>query len=232
MRRHASAWTASGAEFVTAREGIRAVLDDLSWRPVAWLSEETFLGRADSSQSVEYLLTILGPRPEPSLGAGIAVLVTVPPSLRPYVVGGRYLAGDGAVSELPADELDGCSLWIEAPTRAGKLQLDLSEAVGPYLRGVSARGVPRSSAPTVAFTLASPEIFLDARVLLPWASLEIEAVSGDWSCVDAAGSPVAAEGGPDGLLLTALRFPDSPGSDETFTLELEAAPLAPGRRSG
>lgn len=81
IRAHLDAWQEAGAERVTAREAIEALLDDGSWRLVAMLSEETWLSEA----RVRYTMQLFGRGIVVSEEYPQWVLVTIPPFLRGQV---------------------------------------------------------------------------------------------------------------------------------------------------
>ncbi|HEY6328541.1 MAG TPA: hypothetical protein VI756_04320, partial [Blastocatellia bacterium] len=57
IRNHVEAWKSAGASIVTARNGVRAVIDDSAHRLTAWLDQETFILSQHDPWAVRYRLS-------------------------------------------------------------------------------------------------------------------------------------------------------------------------------
>jgi hypothetical protein len=195
IRRHMDVWKEAGAEFVTARQGVKALVEDLSWNLTAWLEQETFLD--DSNRyGVRYRVNLLGRGIQPSEDFPHHVLVTVPPWLR-----GRFnevLVNHGGTEVEPDMRAGTETFWIRVTKRDGlTCTFWMSEPVGPSIRSVEEHepGVWR-------VLIDSTETFLNARVLVHCETLP----SGDWEVRDGDGRLVSCRVEEDGLLLPELRF--------------------------
>jgi hypothetical protein len=180
---------------VTARQGVKALVEDSSWNLAVWLEQETFLD-GSGRHGVRYRLNLMGGGIEPSEDFPHHVLVTVPPWLR-----GRFteIAVNQGDTHLEPDMGAGKeTFWIRV-TKRDELTCTFwtSEPVGPAIRSIEEHepGVWRLS-------LDADDAFLNARVLIRWKVLP----PGDWEARDGGGRPVLCRSEEDGLLLRGLRF--------------------------
>lgn len=227
--RHLASWQEAGAEVVTARRGVEAVLDDLTWRPLPRLVEETFV--AGPANEVRYRLQLLG---QGFSGQGIPasaefpheLLIPVPCFLRGMIDSLRICTK--APSELSAEpEMDagGTAFWLRWP--GGELpsvRFRLERRIGPRVVRLEVIEAGRWH-----LELAADEPFLKARLLLPW-ELGLPRDEGlPWNVRRA---PSTAEGNrgqawrvrpqPDGLLLENIAFAaDDLGNPENLLFTLE-----------
>ena len=211
VRRHLAAWQAAGATFVTAGEGVEAVVEDRAWRPVPRLGEETFVVARGAPQEVRYRLRLLGRGIPFGESSPHHVRVPIPCSLRSRVAEVR-VDQDGPL--VPEVEDDGGGFWLRLTSdRPIFCTFRLNEPVGPTLADVKPEGVG------YRLVLTSEAPFLNARVLVSWA--------GDFRRPSAGrpGSPWLARSTEDralacrqengGLLLTGLLLrPGRGGSDQ------------------
>jgi hypothetical protein len=212
------AWRRAGAEVVTAGEGVRAVMDDRSWRPVPLLEAETFVAApAGELQEVRYRLRVLGRGIVPTEAFPHHLLVPLPCSLRGRFV--ELLAGrEGSEPDPPEVDAEGTAFWWRWRSADPiVVTFRLREPIGPNLALLepSAEGGFR-------LRLAAPAPFLAARVLVPWARLEAEAGDG-WEAFDGDGASVDCRPTSGGLLFERLRFEEDPEAgrlDRARPLEL------------
>jgi hypothetical protein len=195
IRRHMKAWKYAGAQFVTVRQGVKALVEDLSWNLAAWLEQETFLD-GSGRHGVRYRLNLLGGGIQPSEDFPHHVLVTVPPCLR-----GRFtevVINHGATHMEPDMDRGKETFWIRV-TKRDELTCTfwMSEPVGPVIQSIEEHepGVWR-------VLLAAADAFLNARVLIRREGVP----PGKWTARDGGGQPVSCHTVDDGLLLQGLRF--------------------------
>jgi hypothetical protein len=124
VRDHLDAWRAAGAERVTARQGVEAVLDDGTWQLQARLASAFWSARGEC---VRYTLRLLGRGIPVSSDYPQAVRVTIPPFLRPRVRAVRVLQGN---TVLPVETQTEDGFWLMLTTRAPELycEFELEQA--------------------------------------------------------------------------------------------------------
>lgn len=199
-RRHLAAWRGAGAAFVTAREGVEAVLDDASWHAVPRLLEETFLLSFGATREVRYRLTLLGRRIPASESWPRHVLVPVPCSLRRRLEEFRIESSDEIGS--PELEAGGGAFWLRRTSEAPVfVTFRLSSPCGPALIDLERVGDREWR-----LVLESPFPFLNARVLVPGSRLDPGLEGAAWEARDTAGRTLTCREQTDGLLLARLSF--------------------------
>ncbi len=219
VRRHVAAWRQAGATFVTAREGVREVLDDLAWQPVPWLGEETFLPCRSGGQRVRYRLRLLGRGLTASADFPHHVPVPVPPSLRPLLQGieARQGGAELAVEIEPGAD----AFWLRLENLAAPVRccFSLRRAIGPTLGNSERIG----DGWRLALTASRP--FRNARLLLPWEDLGAvpqRAAGVSWAATDRHGRALGCAPENEGLVLAPLTFHDLAGG--ALHLELRPQP--------
>lgn len=105
-RRHLAAWRRAGASFVTARQGVEAVIDDRSWNPVPLLSGASFRLARERRPEVTFRLEVLGRGIPVSEDFPQHLLVVVPCSLRRHLESVKI---EGNAAEL---EEGGTTFWL------------------------------------------------------------------------------------------------------------------------
>jgi hypothetical protein len=202
VRKHLEAWREAGATFVTAREGVKAVLDELSWHPIPWLNEETFITCPDGQQAIRYKLTLLGPDiPASATPYPFHLLVPIPPSLRSHIISIEAEAGQEEQAVPVEYEQAGSAFWLMLETTENPIFCTflLSEPIGPVLHDLSS-----DDGEVWQATLHSALPFQAARVLLPRETRQRP--EGRWHAQDEEGQTLPCQTDPEGLLLSSLRF--------------------------
>jgi tetratricopeptide (TPR) repeat protein len=182
---HLAAWQGAGAEIVTARQGVEAVLDDLTWQPLPRLLAETFV--MGSQYEVRYDLHLLGKDIPVSEDFPHELLIPVPCSLREHLKSIRLCSSllcpslknytRGNATNIPKNTprsiprgiepemtADNTAFWL--PWQGGELPtvcFVLEQRIGPELLRLD-------PAEEGCWTLevAADEPFHRARLLLPW----------------------------------------------------------------
>ncbi len=203
LRQHLNAWQRAGATFVTAREGVRRVLDDLAWHPVPWLEDETFLPYQAGHQCVRYTIRWIGKGLTASSSLPQHVRVTTPPSLRPLLLGLEVRQAESRLQVRLESQNSGFWLRLEDLSEPITCWFRLEQPIGPTLQ--QARLVENGW----EMTLAAPRPFRNARLLIPWELLP-EAPNFDtstcWSLADDEGSTYQCTSDADGALVFPLAF--------------------------
>jgi hypothetical protein len=190
IRRHLDGWRKAGAEIVTARQGVKAVVHDWSWNLVPWLEEETFSSGA-GRYGVRYRIRFLGEGIRPSETSPHHVLVPIPPWLR-----GRFASitvTTGGSSFEPELDPGKEAFWIRVAELEGvTCTIWTPEPIGPFVRSLDEK-----ESGIWSVLLEAPDAYLNASVLL-------EALpSGEWTV--GGGSHYCRED-EDGLAIYGLRF--------------------------
>jgi hypothetical protein len=218
IRRHIAAWQGLGATFVTAREGVKAVLDELAWSSVPWLAGETFVLRQDGRHEVLYTVTALGQGIPVSPLFPRHLLITVPPFLR-GMVDCVHVQQDGV--KLPVEWQASHCFWVVSSS-GQPLECTFTLARSA---GLSLRGLARDSDGWQA-TIAAGAPFRKARVLLVWGdSLPRSADAWDIRCET---RPVPHTVGSQGLLLDLPEPAGNMGGMATWKLVLH--PISDGHQ--
>lgn len=138
IRAHLSAWQAVGARRVTAREALRALVDDGAGSLRAWPAGAAW----DAARGrVSYALELLGRNIPVSEAFPQSVLVTIPPVLRARVRGARAWQGE---QELDAEWNSARDLWLRLTQKeAIRLELELAAPEGPVGVGTSGEQIRR-----------------------------------------------------------------------------------------
>jgi tetratricopeptide (TPR) repeat protein len=200
IRAHAAAWVEAGAELVLARDGVRAALAEKSWRPVAWLDEETHLFLSPDTYALSYRLSVLGPEPGEAADP-FAVLVPVPPSLRPTATSARLVRSDESTEESPTEDLRLGYLWVRPGAGDNRIVLTLERPAGLEATVETPVGTGRAGV-----TLRAADPFARARVVIGWSLLGTAQPSQQWRCTDDAGRELAVSALGEGLLLADVSF--------------------------
>lgn len=203
IQQHIAGWQQQGATFVTARDGVKAVLDERVWSLQTRLVSETFIAGLSGEQHVRYRIELLGRHIPVSEDYPQHILVTVPPSIRP------------AVTDLCAHQ-DSRALTMEWHREAGYAWLVLTRAATPvYCEfvlnqpiGPTVQHIMRNDNNTWAIQFCAQHPFRRARVLLPWQALDkgYNPSKANWKAQDEAGQDLRCEACDAGLLLSSLRF--------------------------
>jgi hypothetical protein len=216
IRNHAAAWVSQGAELVLARDAVKAVLDDMSWRPVAWLDNETHLFLAPDAYAVSYRLNVLGPDLIPEDADPFQVLVPVPPSLRSSATSACLVRDEVTAEEIGPADLEFGYLWARPDSNESALVFMLSHPAGPEATMETEPDTGR-----FCVTLRAAEPFVRVRVVVGWSLLGTTDGPGSWRCTDDEGSEIAVSAVRDGLLLADVSFLSAGGdSRESVTLRL------------
>ncbi|MEM7585731.1 MAG: hypothetical protein AAF560_20240 [Acidobacteriota bacterium] len=165
IRQHLAAWKRRGASVVTASEGVRRVLDDVTWHPIPWLAEETFVVEGDTTQTVRYRVQWVGRGASATFDLPQHVLVTTPPSLRPLISRLELQQTEARQPGQLASENHGFWLRTEDLAQPAHCWFHLTRAIGPTLREVQ----PLDDG--WRLLLDAPTRFLRARLLIPWSLL-------------------------------------------------------------
>ena len=235
IRRHLAAWRDAGARFVTARQGVEAVLDDRTWSPLPRLREETFLVSLDGPPEVRYRLAVLGRRIPVSETFPQHLLVPIPCSIRRHldaVFIERQRATAGPERRAPEIEREAGAFWLRRTSGEPiTVAFRLRRPVGPRLTAV----VPAAEN-AWRLELVSPRRYRNARVLVGWPPGVDAAAASSWQARDAAGAPLECRAESRGVLISSLRF-DGGGTDRPAPLQILLSRPAvndasPPRRSG
>jgi hypothetical protein len=213
---HVSVWTRTGASFVTARQGIRLLLDDISWRLVPWMDQETFICRRVGEQEVRYRITMIGRGITASEAFPHHVLIAAPLSVRGKIICVRVMQnGLPLAIEM---EKEGTEFWVRLTNSETPLfcNFTLNEEIGPVIEAFDSG--PRGA---VRLVLSSPVRFLRARVLLPWRELQlgVAGLQREFEARDAHSTVLDCRPEADGLLLSPLRF-EADGMGGVLPLEI------------
>ena len=208
VRKHIEAWQKEGAIFRTAGEGIKEVLEDLAWHPVAWLEDETFVARPGEEQEVRCRVRFLGRGIPFSDLFPQHALVTVPPSLRALARAVR-VDHSGETREEFLEE-GRASFWVvgKRPQEPVFCTFRLSAPLGPWVKGLEMD--PRGGGKV---TLQSPAPWQGARILLPWDSGIFSFPGADWDAREEGGRPLHPRPDPMGLILGPVDFQARPGEN-------------------
>jgi tetratricopeptide (TPR) repeat protein len=221
IRRHMEAWSGAGASFVTAREGVRAVINDTTWRLAPWLDQETFILRDSGPRNeVRYRLSTLGDGIVASESFPQQVLTPIPASLRDLVTSIRVVQG-GLELEIDIESGAG-AFWIKLTGRQGPVYctFELREAIGPRLDTIR-----QGSEGVCTVSLSAPARFLRGRVLLPWTDLLVgaNAAHNGWLAWDDQGQELDCLFDHEGLIVSPVRLrPVANGSAPAVEITLHA----------
>ncbi len=204
IRHHARAWTKAGAVFVRARDGVRAVIDERSWRPVAWLESETFVSSPEGPQ-VRYRVLVLGPQAPPATLLPLEVPVPIPVSLRPLITSARFLRDGGGVEETGRQDLTGGEVWVTWTDEPCWLELSLAKPVGPQLVQV------RRSDNDRLLEFEAPGPFRQARAFVQWQALGASGTTDLLAATDSRGRAIEVVSDLDGVILFPLSFVNEKG---------------------
>ena len=204
IRKHIDVWTASGASVVTAREGVKAVLDDTAWQITPWLEQETFVLRDDGDPcEIRYRISLLGRGITPSPFFPHQVLVSIPASIRDLVTSIK-ISQSGEEFD-PEIEIDSGTFWISVTRNEEPIYCTflLREFAGPRLDRVK-----RLSDDTRMLSLSSDVQFLRSRVLAPWNLLQAEPGPAKLNAVawDDRGRELDCTVDKDGLVFSPVAF--------------------------
>lgn len=226
IREHLEAWRKQGARFVTAREGVRAVLADATWRLVPWLAEETFVLSAPEACEIRYRVELLGDGIPISETWPQEVLVPVPPSLRPGLEALRFEQNGRPLSH--DREKGSPQAWVRLTSPDPVFVFfHLVDRPGPFLRSVS----PAADSGW-RLTVEAPETFRRARLLVPWTFLEPPGKGPpEWAGTLPSGEALEPRPEPGGLLLAGVRL-GAAGDRGPVTQELLLRPVTAPRPAG
>ncbi|MEM7352707.1 MAG: tetratricopeptide repeat protein [Acidobacteriota bacterium] len=226
LRRHLEAWQQAGAKPVTARQGIRRVLHDITWQPVPWLEEETFISVDPDRQRIRYRLQILGRGLTASADFPHQVPVPIPPSLRPFLQGIEVRQGGTRLAQ-PCEPA-GSAFWIRLEDLDRPIQcwFDLRQAIGPQATRIE---------PAVEgwnLTLSASPPFLQARILVPWQGLaekSATAIHARWQADSEQDGSLHCEPEDEGLLLYPLSFHSANESSAPVSVRVHVRSLPSAR---
>ena len=211
IRKHLEAWEEGGATFVTAREGIRELVEDAAMQSVCWLEDETYVSAPGAEPAVRYSVALLGRGIPFSDRFRHHLLATIPPSLR---------AGLESVELFQGGKRLECELEQEAGhfwfTSAGKDEtlhcvFHLRSAPGPRLASLQARDED-----TWLAEIVSPLPFRRANILLPWQLALPKRQDCTWCAVAGDQTEVRCAAEAEGLLISDLFLDDATGSHRTI----------------
>jgi hypothetical protein len=203
IRQHIADWQQQGATFVTALDGVKAVLDERVWSLQTRLVSETFMAELGGEQHVRYRIELLGRHIPVSEDYPQHILVTVPPSIRPAVAD---LCAHQDLRALPVEwhREAGCA-WLVLTQAATPVYCEfvLNQPVGPTVQHIT-----RNDGNTWMVQFCAQHPFRRARVLLPWQALDkgYNPSKATWKVRDEAGQDLPYEACDEGLLLSSLRF--------------------------
>ena len=220
IRRHVAAWQQAGATFVTARQGIREVLDDLSLRPTALLENETFLSGPGRDAEVRFALTLLGAGISCSREHPQHLLVTVPPAIRPFLQSIEVRQGDRRVT--CEEDRSAHRFWIVIDRSDLPLccHFRVASVPGPRLASLEPDGVDSWVARLVA-----PEPHRRARVLLPWELISPSPSELEWRVTSGAADSPGCQPHRDGLLVYNLSSTRPEALEYAVDLKIKASRL-------
>ncbi len=124
IRKHLDAWREAGAERVTAREGIKQLLDDGTWHLRAWLTDAKW---SNDKSCVQYVIELLGKGITVSREYPQSVRVIIPPFLRDRVRNIRVVQDE---TILPIEQNTPHDFWSKLTSRTPEIHCEFQLEIG------------------------------------------------------------------------------------------------------